>query len=343
MATVKIGSLTGTSGYGVVRRPTPQVSVVVPTRNRRRLLERALSSALGQCDIEVEVVVVDEGSTDETGEYLRHLSDPRVSVVTNETPLGVARARNAGVERARCPWVAFLDDDDVWSPHKLAVQVEVLEADGTAAWSYVGAVVIDEKLRIVAAERLGHAVELTDVLFAYNAIPGGGSGVVARTELVRSVGGFDPELRVVADWDLWIRLALTAPVRAIDRPLVGYLRHPEAMSRDVAMLRSELEHVAEKYRRARQARGVPFDWDRWLVWTALMLRRSGRRWEPAWIYASLSRGRKPELLAKAALAALWPGWVAIRDRRAVQQVDPEWLAEAELWLKPLREQSASLA
>jgi glycosyltransferase involved in cell wall biosynthesis len=320
----------------VVRRRSPDVSVVVPTRNRRRLLERAVGSALAQRDVAVEVLVVDEGSTDGTDAYLREVDDPRLAVVRHDAPLGVARARNAGLERAEAPWVAFLDDDDVWSPLKLSAQLAVLEQHGERAWSFVGAVVIDESLRVVGAERLEAEVELADLLFAYNAVPGGGSGVVAGTALVRSLGGFDPELRVVADWDLWIRLALAAPAAPVDRPLVGYMRHPEAMSRDVASLRAELEHVAEKHRRAREARGIPFPWDRWLVWTALMLRRSGRRWEPARIYASLSRGRKPQLLAKAALAAVWPGWIAIRDRRAVRHIDPQWIAEAESWLEPLR-------
>ena len=320
----------------MLTRPTPDISVVIPTRNRRRLLERAVRSVFDQRDVTAELIVVDEGSTDDTGEYLRTLDDPRLTVVRHDVPAGVARARNVGLERAEAPWVAFLDDDDVWSPLKLAAQLSVLESLGPRAWSYVGAVVIDDGLTIVGAERVQADDELVDLLFAYNAIPGGGSGVVARTDLVRSLGGFDPALRVVADWDMWIRLALAAPAAPVDRPLVGYLRHPEAMSRDLASLRAELEHVAEKHRRAREERGLAFPWDRWLIWTALMLRRSGRRWEPARIYASLSRGRKPQLLAKAALAALWPGWVAIRDRAAIGDVDPEWIAEAEDWLAALR-------
>jgi glycosyltransferase involved in cell wall biosynthesis len=319
-----------------VRRPNPEVSVIVPTRNRRRLLELALQSAFAQRDVAVEVIVVDEASADGTADYRRGLADRRLTVVRNDAPLGVARARNAGLERAEAPWVAFLDDDDIWSPLKLAAQLAALEGHGARAWSYVGAIVIDRSLTIVGTERLQADVELADLLFAYNAIPGGGSGVLAGAELVRSLGGFDPELRVVADWDMWIRLALAAPAVPVDRPLVGYLRHAEAMSRDVASLRAELEHVAEKHRRAREERGLAFPWDRWLIWTALMLRRSGRRWEPARIYASLSRGRRPQLLAKAALAALWPGWIAMRDRWAVRDVDPEWIAEAESWLAPLR-------
>jgi len=301
------------------------------------LLERAIASALGQRGVDVEVVVVDEGSTDGTARYLEALRDPRVTVIRHDRPAGVAKARNAGLQRARAQWVAFLDDDDVWSPDKLRAQLEALESHADAAgWSYVGAVVIDESLRIVGVERLAEDVDVADLLFAYNAIPGGGSGVVASTELVRSLGGFDPALGVVADWDLWIRLALAAPAAPVDRPLVGYLRHPEAMSRDVALLRAELQHVSEKHEQARADRGLAFDWDRWLVWTAMMLRRSGRRWGPARIYVWLSHGRRPQFLARAVLAALWPGWMAIRDRREARSIDPVWREEAERWLAPLR-------
>jgi glycosyltransferase involved in cell wall biosynthesis len=300
------------------------------------LLERALATALGQQGVNVEVVVVDDGSTDDTPDFLAGLDDPRVAVIRHDVAQGVARARNAGLERVGSPLVGFLDDDDVWSPDKLSAQIEALQSHALAAWSYVGAVVVDQSLRIVGVERLDKDVDLAKLLFAYNAIPGGGSGVVASTELVRSLGGFDPVLRVVADWDLWIRLALAAPAAPVDRPLLGYLRHPEAMSRDLADLRAELQHVADKHQRARADRGIPFEWDRWLVWTAVMLRRSGRRWAPARIYASLSNGRKPQLLAKAALAAVWPGWIAIRDRQAADRFDPAWSAEADRWLDPLR-------
>ena len=320
----------------MVTSSTPAVSVVVPTRNRRLLLERALASALGQQGVDVEVVVVDEGSTDATADFLAALDDPRVTVVRHDVPQGVARARNAGLERAGAPWVGFLDDDDIWSPDKLAAQLEALESHPLAAWSYVGAVVVDETLGIVGVERLEQDVDLAKLLFAYNAIPGGGSGVVASTVLVRALGGFDPALRVVADWDMWIRLALAAPAAPVDRPLVGYLRHPEAMSRDLAALRTELQDVADKHQHARADRGLTFEWDRWLIWTAMMLRRSGRRWEPARIYASLSNGRKPQLLAKAALAAVWPGWIAIRDRRAARSLDPVWVEEADRWVGALR-------
>jgi glycosyltransferase involved in cell wall biosynthesis len=336
MATVNAGSAIQSENKV---RPVAQlrrVSVVIPTHNRRALLARTLASVLAQDGVEVAAVVVDEASTDGTADYLASLGE-RVAVVRHDEPRGVAAARNAGLERVEEEWVAFVDDDDVWAPSKLAAQLDVLAAQPDAEWSCAGAVVVDSDLKIVGLEAVPPTESLVERLLAYNAIPGGGSGVVARTAVLRDLGGFDPELRVVADWDLWIRLALRSPPALVDRPLVGYVRHGDSMSRDLAAIRRELEHVAAKHARARAERGLAFAWDRWLVWAAAMHRRAGRRRDPAAIYARLAlQRRRPSLLAKAALAAVWPGWIRIRDRLAARDVPPEWAAEAERWLEPLR-------
>lgn len=313
-----------------------RISVVIPTRNRRALLARTLASVFAQEGVEPAVIVVDEGSTDGTAAYLGSLGD-RVSVIRHDVPLGVAAARNAGVERVEDEWVAFVDDDDVWAPGKLVAQTRALSAQQEADWCCAGAVVLDRELRIVGVEEVPEAEGLVERLLRYNAIPGGGSGVVARTEVLRALEGFDPALRVVADWDLWIRLALRSQPVLVDRPLVGYLRHSNSMSRDLAAIRRELEHVAAKHAAARAQRGIDFAWERWLVWAAAMHRRAGRRRDPAAIYARLAlQRRRPSLLARAALAALWPGWIEVRDRLAAREVPSEWTAEAERWLAPIR-------
>jgi glycosyltransferase involved in cell wall biosynthesis len=313
-----------------------RVSVVIPTRDRRDLLARTVSLVLAQKEVEVALVVVDEASTDGTSDYLDSL-DGRVSVVRHEQPRGVAAARNAGLERTQDEWVAFVDDDDLWAPGKLAAQLDALAARPGSDWSCAGAVVVDEGLRVVGVETVPASQGLVDRLLTYNAIPGGGSGVVARAETLRALGGFDPALSVVADWDLWIRLALRSAPAAVDRPLVGYLRHEGNMSRDLEVIRLELERVAAKHAAARAERGLDFAWERWLVWAAAMHRRAGRRRDPAAIYARLAlQRRRPSLLAKAALAAVWPGWIDLRDRLAARDVPPGWAAEAESWLAPLR-------
>jgi glycosyltransferase involved in cell wall biosynthesis len=320
-----------------VAQPVPRVSVVIPTRNRRALLARTLASVLAQKGVELAVVIVDEASTDGTAEALASVADPRISVVHHPVPRGVAAARNAGLEHVETEWVAFVDDDDLWAPGKLAAQLEALAASPACEWSCTGAIVVDGNLSIVGVETVPAVEGLVERLLAYNAIPGGGSSVVARTAVVRALDGFDPELRVVADWDLWIRLALSSPLAPVDRPLVGYLRHADSMSRELEAIRRELEHVAAKHSHVRSERGLGFAWERWLVWAAAMHRRAGRRRDPAAIYARLAlQRRRPLLLAKAALAAAWPRWIDVRDRLAAREVPKDWCAEAELWLAPMR-------
>jgi glycosyltransferase involved in cell wall biosynthesis len=320
-----------------VAQPVPRVSVVIPTHNRKSLLVRTLASVLAQERVEVAAIVVDEGSTDGTANALSSLADSRISVVHHPVPEGVAAARNAGLERVDTDWVAFVDDDDLWAPDKLAAQLDALAANPECEWSCTGAIVVDESLSIIGVEDVPAADGLVERLLTYNAIPGGGSSVIARRTVLRGLGGFDPELHVVADWDLWIRLALHSPLAPVDRPLVGYLRHGDSMSTQLEAIRHELERVAAKYARPRAERGLDFAWERWLVWAAAMHRRAGRRRDPAAIYGRLAlQRRRPVLLAKAALAAAWPGWIDVRDRLAARDVPADVTEEAERWLAPLR-------
>src|SRR5512138_2804909 len=115
------------------------VSVIIPTRNRCELLSTTLRSVLRQRDVEFEVFVVDEGSTDDTPAMLLSLDDPRVQVIRHDEPLGVSTARNRGAFEARGDWLAFVDDDDIWAPEKLATQLQAAETAGRD-WTYAGAV-----------------------------------------------------------------------------------------------------------------------------------------------------------------------------------------------------------
>src|SRR4051812_26727252 len=101
---------------------SPQVSGGIATHNRRRMFRRTLRSALAQENVDLEVIVVDDGSTDGTAADIRTIKDPRLQVVERENR-GTAGARNAGIAVAQGEWVAFLDDDDLWAPHKLATQI----------------------------------------------------------------------------------------------------------------------------------------------------------------------------------------------------------------------------
>lgn len=322
-----------------------QVSVVIPTRNRRALLERALASALAQARIEVEVIVVDEGSDDGTAAYVRGLGDRRVSLVRNEAPRGVAAARNVGLDRARSPWIAFLDDDDLWAPEKLAAQLDALGRNPGSRWSCVAALDVDEELRMLEPQVVPEAADgdVAARLLALNVIPGGGSGVLVDTALARDAEGFDEGLRILADWDLWIRLALRSPLTVVDQPLLAYLRHETSMTSGMPAIGEELARVAAKYAAERKTRGVELDWRAWLTYIALMQRRGGLRLAPATLYVRLARHtRNPLVLLRALGALVRPSGIGPLSRRARPPVPVPWQQEAERWLAPIRERSRGL-
>ena len=154
-----------------------EVSVIIPTHNRSGLLSLTLRSVLWQRDVDVEVVVIDDGSTDDTAAMVGGVQDPRVRLLRHEVAQGVSAARNHGIAEARGRWVAFLDDDDLWAPDKLALQLEALKESGRR-WAYAGRVQITLDNRVFAGQPPPAPHEIVDRLAGMNLI-GGPSSVIA--------------------------------------------------------------------------------------------------------------------------------------------------------------------
>jgi glycosyltransferase involved in cell wall biosynthesis len=284
----------------------PEVTVVIPTRSRWDLLATAaLPSALGQEDVEVEVVVVDDGSTDETADRLRGEADDRVHVVRHPRSRGVARARNAGIEAASGDWIAFLDDDDLWAPHKLRAQLDAADSQG-ASFAYGGAAAVAEDRSWMYSLAPPDADLLPTILLQRNVLWGGCSNVVVRTNVVRGLGGFDERLFQLADWDLWIRLSQAGPGSACPEVLVACIEHERSMLLTTADdIFLELDYVDAKHRAAREAAGLHLDRRIFTRWVALGHRRSGRRSRAALVYlAGALRYRDPMSLVRAAALPL---------------------------------------
>jgi glycosyltransferase involved in cell wall biosynthesis len=303
----------------------PEVTVVIPTHNRCRLLQRTLSSVLAQTGVRFEVIVVDDGSSDTTPELLLSVENRDVIVLRHETPCGVSAARNAGLSIARGQWIAFVDDDDLWAPDKLRAQLDAAQRMPTAGWVTVGEVVVDPTLRIFAGRRPPSAAELPNVLL-YNLVPAGGSGTMVRTELLRQVEGFSTDLMVLADWDLWIRLFLAAPAAVVSRPLVAYLMHPTSMSHNTERIERELALITSRYTAARMDQGATFLHTIWLQWVARMQLQAHQR--AAAMRTALEMCRYWQE---------WPAFVAaavrsLPRRRGLRQ----WFREGERWLTPIR-------
>jgi glycosyltransferase involved in cell wall biosynthesis len=313
----------------------PLVTAVIPTRNRVAMLAQALAGVLGQQDVPFEVVVVDEGSTDGTAAFLARLAaaDGRVRVVAHAEPRGLPAARNAGVQVAEGRWVAFCDDDDLWAPDKLATQLDAAERVG-AGWVATSAVVVDEALSAVGANRLDIGGDVSARLRRSNIFPAGASSMVVDRDLIRSVDGFDESLRSSEDWELWLRLAPRSAVAVVDRPLTAYRLTTRSMSRSVDRMRESRRLVLE----AHGGEPTPeddYDYERYLT---RQLVRSGDRWPAGRAYARLAlRHRRPAQLARAAMAVAAPGRLdAVGTARTRREIPAPWWEELG-WLVSLAE------
>jgi glycosyltransferase involved in cell wall biosynthesis len=278
---------------------TPLVSVVVPTKNRWPLLQTAVRTVLGQSTRDLELLVVDDGSTDETPQRVAALDDPRLVVLRHERSQGVSRARNEAIERARGTWVAFLDDDDFWARDKLELQLEAAGAQG-ADFISTAALRVRADGRVVSVLRAPRADDLERGLLRKNVV-GGPSTVLVATDAVRRVGGFDERLSVCADWELWLRLARVCRVAVRPEPLAAILQHGENMQVvDIDRALAELRYMVVRHGNRFDELGAAFGGPELSAWIAHNLRRDGQRLRAAGVFVRAGqRHRRPRLLASA--------------------------------------------
>ncbi|MBA8794248.1 glycosyltransferase involved in cell wall biosynthesis [Friedmanniella endophytica] len=311
---------------------TPEVTVVIPSHNRRRLMARTLHAVLAQRDVALEVLVVDDGSRDDTTAWLSAHPDPRVHAHRHPEPRGVSAARNTGLASARGRWVAFTDDDDLWAPDKLRLQLDALADDPGTRWSCVGAVNVD----LGARPHLWHlpleSRDLGVTLLRINCVPGGGSGVLVDRALAVELGGFDEAISNLADWDFYIRLGLAAPVAPVHRLLVGYLVDAGGMAHGIGRSEREYRYLDVKHERDRRARGVELDRVNWLSYLGGLAYHSGQRATATRLHGTLAARHGQSRSVRTAVGS----WLPLSVKRARQAA---WLTRSPLpepceWLEP---------
>jgi glycosyltransferase involved in cell wall biosynthesis len=300
----------------------PLVSVVVPTHNRACLLHRTLASICAQQAVDLEIVVVDDGSVDDSA-AIAAAADPRVSVIRNPAPLGVSRARNLGIARSRGDWISFCDDDDLWAPEKLATQLSAAE-EAQAGWVYAGDVNVDDRLRVLSGSPPPDPEGVTETLTRRNPLGSGASNVMVRADVLATTGGFDPQLRRTEDWDLWLRLASTGPPAWVCRPLVAYRFHATNIVADVGSMVVEPQVIARRYDIAIDLAAM----HRRAAWTSL---RAGRRGDAIRHYAWAAVRGDVRSLARATFALVHPS-VGSDALFGLLARDSAWIAQAECWL-----------
>jgi glycosyltransferase involved in cell wall biosynthesis len=305
-----------------------KVSVVIPTHDRRAWLELTLRSVLRQSDDDLEVIVVDDGSTDDTAETLAGLSDPRVRVIRHDTPRGVGASRNDGAARANGEWIAFVDDDDLWAPDKLARQLEAANAAGRA-WVYAGSVQVDEHSRIVGGQPPPPPEAVARLITRSNVIPGGCSNVIVRRDEFERAGPFDLRLKNTEDWEMWIRLNEHGPPAWVPRPLVGYRVHGGQASLDVAAI-FEGVSIIERRHGTRVDRGVIH---RWIA--EVCLRNGDRRGAVRNMAIAAVHGQAINVADDAA-TILRRRLHLERASADTERPHREWIEEARTWVDELR-------
>ena len=222
----------------------PTVSVIIPAYNQSRYLGQAIRSVLAQTYASFEIIVVDDGSTDDTRQVATGFADARVRYV-HQLNRGLSAARNTGIRHARGELLTFLDSDDLFLEHKLATLVGALEKNPALGLVAGGAILIDEHGELVGEVfDEGLPANLSDLLLG-NPLHVG--SVLLRREWQERVGFFDETLRSYEDWDMWLRLArLGCPMGSVPRPVSFYRFHRDQMTRIGSQMTTATFAVLEK-------------------------------------------------------------------------------------------------
>jgi glycosyltransferase involved in cell wall biosynthesis len=212
------------------------VTVIVPCFNAGRYLDACLESIAAQTFGDLEVLIVDDGSTDDSPAIAAAWADrdPRMRATALSQRGGAAGARNAGLREASGGLIAFLDADDEWLPEKLTLQTEYLAERPETAMLAAPTIVIDADGRPVEMtpprSRPGYTVCIEDFLFGTPRIAT--SSVIVRRAVVDDVGSFNERYRIIEDFNLWFRMVRCHRIEITDRPLIRYRVHDSNISRD---------------------------------------------------------------------------------------------------------------
>jgi glycosyltransferase involved in cell wall biosynthesis len=271
----------------------PRVSVIIAAYNAQSYIDETVRSVLAQTHPAVEIIVVDDGSTDGTIERLAAFGD-RIKL-HQQANGGAAAARNAGARKATGEWIAFLDADDLWLPRKL--ECELMAAD--APLVYTNRYNIGERGELPEVQsdvtQMLEGDVFVELMLRGNFITS--SSVMLRREVFEQLGGFYEGLSRAEDYDMWLRVAERHPVRYCHEPLVRYRFHASGKSRNHGLMRLARERII--------ARALASERGRTLGW---MLKR--RIWATTWqtsAWAAGQVGARGAALADYSRAAIaWP-------------------------------------
>ena len=223
----------------------PQISVVIPVYNGERTIEETIASVLAQTFTDFELIIINDGSQDQTLEIIQQFTDPRIKLYSYSNG-GLAASRNRGLAKSQGEYISFLDADDLWTKEKLASQYQALQSYPQAAVSYSGTDWIDEASNIINhASPPSISGNIYGVLLLSN-ILGSGSNALIKKEALAITGNFDESLKASEDWDFLIRLAAKYEFIRVDAPQILYRQSPDSMSSKLHYQEQEMVKVIHK-------------------------------------------------------------------------------------------------
>lgn len=217
-----------------MQEPKPLVSVIIPTYNRANIVTDAIESVLNQTYKNIEIIVVDDGSIDNTKEILRHYEN-RIKYIY-KLNAGASSARNAGVREAKGEYIAFLDSDDLWHPERLAEIRNYLENN-----QEYSAVITDvENIEGTTGKTIGYILYEKNWPYSENVLPyvikyliGGFSNLTIKREAVLELGEFDEKLKTAEDIDYFLRIATRYKIGLLAKPLLKYRKSADSLSHKI--------------------------------------------------------------------------------------------------------------
>jgi glycosyltransferase involved in cell wall biosynthesis len=290
-----------------------------------------LVSALRQEAVAAEVIIVDDGSRRPVDAILSDWALDRVRVIRHPSSMGQMAARNAGIAAARAPWIALLDDDDLWAPNKLRRQLDAAAA-AHAEFAFTAGVAIDRYGRVLYSEPAPPAgPNLHRQLLSSRVVPYIASNVIATASLVERIGQFDTALQHLGDWDLVVRLSGAGVAVGVDEPLLAYRLHGANFQIDETGLMDELRHFSEKHADARVANAASIDMAGWWRWRIGARQLAGDRQGTAAANWQLARVTHSPRDATRSIAMLLGGERAMSFARRLRRGQPRAMAPA--WLE----------
>lgn len=229
------------------------VSAIITTYNRCNLLKNAINSVLNQTYHDIEIIVVDDHSTDETESYMSQLDNPKIRYYHLDDNLGVSHARNFGIQKSLGDYIAFLDDDDEWMEDKIEKQMPVFDQDERIGLVYTQRLIINDRGKSYKTHKKGVG-DLSHQILLDNMI-GPPSSVIVKKDVFSKAGYFDEDIKIYEDFDLWIRIAQHYHVGNIDEALVKYHDaesierisiDPQKINQATGTTRRKYKHLYEK-------------------------------------------------------------------------------------------------